>query len=62
MQADGEQFVSTESTMLNVQMSKGIFKPASEHLRSEPWIVAKLRRRRLGDRTTVDWDKMVGEL
>jgi anaerobic selenocysteine-containing dehydrogenase len=57
-QADGEQFVSTESTMLNVQMSKGIFKPASEDLRSEPWIVAKLAKATLGERTKVDWDKM----
>ena len=59
VQAEGEQFVSTESTMLNVQMSKGIFKPASEHLRSEPWIVAQLAKATLGTRTTVDWDKMV---
>lgn len=59
MQAGGEQFVSTESTMLNVQMSKGIFQPASEHLRSEPWIVAQLAKATLGDKATVDWDKMV---
>lgn len=54
-----EQFVTTESTMLNVQVSKGIFEPASEHLRSEPWIVAQLAKATLGSRTTVDWDKMV---
>ena len=59
IQADGEQFVSTESTMLNVQMSKGIFKPASEHLRSEPWIVAQIAKTTLGERTTADWDKLV---
>src|SRR5262249_27498771 len=59
VQASGEQFVSTESTMLNVQMSKGIFAPASEHLRSEPWIVAQLAKATLAGRTTVDWDKMV---
>jgi molybdopterin-dependent oxidoreductase alpha subunit len=53
-----EQFVSTESTMLNVQMSKGIFKPASEHLRSETWIVANLAKAVLGDRSSVDWDAM----
>ncbi|MEO7659263.1 MAG: FdhF/YdeP family oxidoreductase, partial [Pyrinomonadaceae bacterium] len=56
-----EQFVTTESTMLNVQMSKGILKPASEHLRSEPWIVAQLAKATLGDKTTVDWDKMVSD-
>lgn len=59
VQTDGEQFVSTESTMLNVQMSKGIFKPASKHLRSEPWIVAQLAKATLGSKTTVDWDRMV---
>jgi molybdopterin-dependent oxidoreductase alpha subunit len=59
-QASGEQFVSTESTMLNVQTSKGIFEPASEHLRSEPWIVAQLAKATLGSRSAVDWDAMVG--
>ncbi len=53
-----EKFVSTESTMLNVQSSRGVFEPASEHLRSEPWIVAQLAKATLGDRTTVDWDAM----
>jgi molybdopterin-dependent oxidoreductase alpha subunit len=57
-QASGEQFVTTESTMLNVQMSKGIFEPASQHLRSEPWIVAQLAKATLGSRSTVDWDAM----
>lgn len=54
-----QQFVTTESTMLNVQMSKGIFEPASKHLRSEPWIVAQLAKATLGERTTVDWDRMI---
>lgn len=58
VQQSGEQFVSTESTMLNVQMSKGIFPPTSENLRSEPWIVANMAKTTLGIRTTVDWDKM----
>lgn len=53
-----EQFVTTESTMLNVQLSKGIFEPASKHLRSEPWIVAQLAKATLGAKTTVDWDGM----
>jgi molybdopterin-dependent oxidoreductase alpha subunit len=60
-QADGEQFVSTESTMLNVQLSKGIFEPASEHLRSETWIVAQLAKATLGENTTVDWDAMTAD-
>lgn len=58
IQAGGEQFVSTESTMLNVQMSKGVFPPASPELRSEPWIVASLAEATLGERTTVDWNAM----
>ena len=60
-QDSGEQFVSTESTMLNVQSSQGIFEPASEHLRSESWIVAKLAKATLGERTTVDWDAMAAD-
>ncbi len=60
-QAGGEQFVSTESTMLNVQMSRGIFRPASKHLRSEPWIVAQLAKATLGANTTVDWELMVAD-
>ncbi|MBK9155575.1 MAG: FdhF/YdeP family oxidoreductase [Chloracidobacterium sp.] len=54
-QASGDQFVSTESTMLNVQMSKGIFEPASEHIRSETWIVCRLAKATLGV-DGIDWD------
>jgi molybdopterin-dependent oxidoreductase alpha subunit len=61
VRAPFEQFVSTESTMLNVQMSKGIFQPASEYLRSEPWIVCQLAKATLGERTTVDWDAMAAD-
>ncbi len=57
-QAGGMQFISTESTMLNVQASRGIFEPASDHLRSEPWIVAWLAKAVFGDQATVDWDAM----
>jgi molybdopterin-dependent oxidoreductase alpha subunit len=56
-----EQFVSTESTMLNVQMSKGILEPASEHLRSEVWIVGKLAQAVLKNRMRVDWDRMIND-
>jgi molybdopterin-dependent oxidoreductase alpha subunit len=60
-QNGAEQFVSTENTMLQVQMSKGIFEPVSGHLRSEPWIVAKLAKVVLGEKTTVDWDAMISD-
>lgn len=58
MTGNKEQFVTTESTMLNVQMSKGILPPASEHLRSESWIIAKLARVVLGAKTIVEWERM----
>jgi len=61
MQSGGEQFVSTESTMLNVQMSKGILKPASRCLRSEPWIVAQMAKAVLGEKTSVDWEAMAAD-
>ncbi|MCU1290491.1 MAG: putative formate dehydrogenase oxidoreductase protein [Acidobacteria bacterium] len=60
-QAGGEQFISCENTMGVVQMSKGILEPASEHLRSEPWIVARLAKAVLGAKSTVDWDALVAD-
>ncbi len=56
-----EQFVSTENTMLNVQMSKGILEPASEHLRSEVWIVGKLAQAVLKNKLRVDWDRLIND-
>jgi len=56
-----EQFVSTESTMLNVQMSKGIADPASEHLRSEVWIVGKLAQAVLKNKMRVDWERLIND-
>ena len=58
---DNGQFVSTESTMLNVQSSKGIFEPASEQLRSEPWIVCQMAKATLGGKSSVDWDAFASE-
>ncbi len=55
------QFVSTESTMLNVQMSKGILEPASEHLRSETWIVAKMAQAVLKNKMTFDWERFLSD-
>ena len=56
-----EQFISTENTMLNVQMSKGILEPASEHLRSEVWIVGKLAQTVLKSKVRVDWDRLIND-
>ncbi len=57
-QKTGYQFVSCENSMGVVQQSKGILEPTSEHLRSEPWIVANLAKAVLGAKSTVDWDAM----
>lgn len=56
-----EQFVSTENTMLNVQMSKGILDPKSPHLRSEVWIVGKLAQAVLKNKMRVDWERLIDD-
>jgi anaerobic selenocysteine-containing dehydrogenase len=45
--------------MAVVQASRGSLPPASPHLLSEPAIVARLARYTLGDRTSVDWERLV---
>ncbi|MDP9349004.1 MAG: FdhF/YdeP family oxidoreductase [Gemmatimonadota bacterium] len=59
VQASGEQFVTTENSMSQVRSSKGVLPPASEHLLSEPTIVARMARAVLGARSTVDWEGMI---
>jgi molybdopterin-dependent oxidoreductase alpha subunit len=61
VQAAGEQFVSTENSMGVVQSSRGVNQPASEHLLSEPAIVARLAAATLGARGGVDWAGLVGD-
>ncbi|HEV2693567.1 MAG TPA: FdhF/YdeP family oxidoreductase [Verrucomicrobiae bacterium] len=58
-QAAGEQFVSVEDTTGVVHMSRGVLRPASEHLRSEPAIIAGIARATLRERTTVDWNQLI---
>jgi len=55
MQATGAQGVTVEDSMGMVHMSKGINPPASEHLLSEPAIVARLAHATLGERSRIDW-------
>jgi molybdopterin-dependent oxidoreductase alpha subunit len=57
-QAGGLQFVTTENSMAVVETSQGRLKPASEHLLSEPAIVAGLAKAVLSDRSGVDWDRL----
>jgi len=58
MQASGEQFVSVEDSMGVVHSSKGVLKPVSEHLLSEPAIVAGIAKATLRN-NIVDWDSLV---
>lgn len=59
VQASGEQFVSVENSMGVVHQSRGDLKPASEHLLSEPMIIARMAKAVLGPISTVDWDHLV---
>ena len=56
-QPSGEQFVTVENSMGVVHTSQGGLKPASAHLRSEPWIVASLASAVLEDER--DWMALV---
>ena len=60
-QAAGEQFVTVEDTTGVVHQSHGVLEPASEHLRSEPAIVAGMAAATLGARSGVDWAGLTGD-
>ncbi|MCY1036049.1 FdhF/YdeP family oxidoreductase [Corallococcus sp. BB11-1] len=59
VQATGRQFVTVEDSMGMVHASRGAVTPASEHLLSEPVIVARLAHAVLGARSTVPWLSLV---
>ena len=58
-QQSGEQFVSVEDTTGVIHMSRGVLKPASEELRSEPAIVGGIAQATLREKTTVDWQGLI---
>ncbi len=58
-QATGPQAVSMEDSTACIHGSIGYAKPASKHLRSEPWIVAELAKATLPPNPKVDWDGWV---
>jgi molybdopterin-dependent oxidoreductase alpha subunit len=60
-QADGLQFVTTENSMAVVEQWSGRLEPASEHLLSEPAIVAGVAKATLGSRSTIDWDELIAD-
>ncbi len=55
VQATGPQGVTVEDSMSMVHLSLGINPPASEHLLSEPAIVARLAAATLGRRSRTPW-------
>ena len=59
VQAAGPQLVSVENSMGIVHTSRGSLEPPSQHLMSEPAIVAHLAVATLGKRTKVDWLHLV---
>jgi anaerobic selenocysteine-containing dehydrogenase len=44
-----------------VHASRGFAQPASEHLRSEPWIIAQLAKGTLSVNSRIDWDSWVAD-
>ncbi|MGA7392030.1 MAG: FdhF/YdeP family oxidoreductase [Terrimicrobiaceae bacterium] len=59
-QAEGPQFVTVEDSMSIINRSEGSANPASGYVRSELAIVAGIAKATLNDRSTVDWDYLVG--
>jgi molybdopterin-dependent oxidoreductase alpha subunit len=51
------QYVTCENSMGVIQMSKGMLKPVSKNLLSEPLIVCKMAKAVFKDKTVVNWDK-----
>jgi molybdopterin-dependent oxidoreductase alpha subunit len=60
MQAGGQQSVTVEDSMSMVHASAGKLTPASEHLRSEPAIVAGMARATLPN-SKVAWMELIGD-
>jgi molybdopterin-dependent oxidoreductase alpha subunit len=59
-QATGRQSVTVEDSMSMVHASRGGLKPASEHLRSEPAIIAGMALATLAN-TRVDWADLIAD-
>ena len=61
MQASGPQSVTIEDSFSNISGSRGKATPASEHLLSEPMIVAEMAKATLAPNPKVDWDAWVAD-
>jgi molybdopterin-dependent oxidoreductase alpha subunit len=60
-QETGAQAVTVEDSMSMVHASRGRLPPASEHLRSEPAIIAGLAEATLRGRHGIDWNWLVAD-
>ena len=60
-QEGGPQAVSVEDSTACIHGSRGLAKPASEHLRSEPWIIAQLANATLPPNPKIDWGWWVAD-
>ncbi|MDD7836868.1 FdhF/YdeP family oxidoreductase [Paenarthrobacter sp. AB444] len=54
----GKQFLSVEDSMSVIHKTQGRLEPVSEHLLSEPVIVARMAQATLGGNHSVDWRAM----
>lgn len=61
IQASGPQSITVEDSMSMVHASAGRNQPASEHLLSEPAIVAGMARATLGQSSVIDWGGFVAD-
>jgi molybdopterin-dependent oxidoreductase alpha subunit len=61
VQAGGPQSVTVEDSMSMVHASAGRNPPASEHLRSEPAIVAGMARATLAAHSKVPWEELIAD-
>jgi len=61
VQATGPQSITVEDSMSMVHASLGLNAPASEHLKSEPAIVAGIARATLGTRSAVPWEELIAD-
>ncbi|QEL26932.1 FdhF/YdeP family oxidoreductase (plasmid) [Bosea sp. F3-2] len=61
IQLGGPQSITVEDSMSMVHASTGHNVPASDHLRSEPAIIAGMARATLAARSKVAWEKLIGD-
>lgn len=59
-QATGPQIVTMEDSTTCIHASRGKHRPASEHLMSEPGIVAQIAKATLAPNPNIPWDDWVG--